>query len=120
MAFIIAAFNLLVQRNGFQSDATGMVHLSIAEFSLYQAPLVQSFLLAIPDLSREMIAEARELLQLQKHTGDRLRRRRLTKTPELANPDRVRPIIFDFAQATLSKCVDLQSIERDDGIGILA
>jgi hypothetical protein len=34
MAFIIAAFNLLVQWDGFQPDATGMVHLSIAKFSL--------------------------------------------------------------------------------------
>ena len=34
MAFIIAAFNLLVQWHGFQPDAAGMVHLSIAEFSL--------------------------------------------------------------------------------------
>jgi hypothetical protein len=34
MAFIIAAFNLLVQWHGLQPNATGMVHLSIAEFSL--------------------------------------------------------------------------------------
>ncbi|MBI5714032.1 MAG: transposase [Chloroflexi bacterium] len=34
MAFILAAFNLLVQWNGFQPDADGFVHLSIAEFSL--------------------------------------------------------------------------------------
>jgi hypothetical protein len=34
LAFIVAAFNLLVQWHGFQPDAAGMVHLSIAEFSL--------------------------------------------------------------------------------------
>jgi hypothetical protein len=34
MAFIIAAFNLLVQWHGLVSDEQGMVHLSIAEFSL--------------------------------------------------------------------------------------
>ena len=34
MAFTFAAFNLLVQWNGLQPDAHGVVHLSIAEFSL--------------------------------------------------------------------------------------
>jgi hypothetical protein len=34
MAFIIAAFNLLVQWHGLIPDEHGMVHLSIAEFSL--------------------------------------------------------------------------------------
>jgi hypothetical protein len=34
MAFILSAFNLLVQWHGLTPDAQGMVHLSIAEFSL--------------------------------------------------------------------------------------
>lgn len=34
LAFVIAAFNLLVQWHGCQPDANGMVHLSLAEFSL--------------------------------------------------------------------------------------
>lgn len=34
LAYLLAAFNLLVQWHGFQPDANGMVHLSIAEFSL--------------------------------------------------------------------------------------
>ena len=34
MAFVIAAFNLLVQWGGLQPDVSGTVHLSIAEFSL--------------------------------------------------------------------------------------
>ena len=34
MAFVFAAFNLLVQWNGLGPDERGMVHLSIAEFSL--------------------------------------------------------------------------------------
>jgi hypothetical protein len=34
LAFVIAAFNLLVQWDGLTPDANGMVHLSIAEFSL--------------------------------------------------------------------------------------
>lgn len=34
LAFVIAAFNLLVQWEGLTPDANGMVHLSIAEFSL--------------------------------------------------------------------------------------
>jgi hypothetical protein len=34
LAFTMAAFNILVQWNGFQSDEDGFVHLSIAEFSL--------------------------------------------------------------------------------------
>jgi hypothetical protein len=34
MAFIIAAFNILVQWHGLAPDEHGMVHLSIAEFSL--------------------------------------------------------------------------------------
>jgi hypothetical protein len=34
IAFILSAFNLLVQWYGLQPDATGQVHLSIAEFSL--------------------------------------------------------------------------------------
>lgn len=34
MAFVLAAFNILVQWNGLQPDENGMVHLSIAEFSL--------------------------------------------------------------------------------------
>lgn len=33
-AFVIGAFNLLVQRDGLTPDAHEMVHLSIAEFSL--------------------------------------------------------------------------------------
>jgi len=34
VAFLFAAFNLLVQWNGLQPDAPGVVHLTIAEFSL--------------------------------------------------------------------------------------
>lgn len=34
MAFILSAFNLLVQWHGLSPDENGMVHLSIAEFSL--------------------------------------------------------------------------------------
>ena len=34
MAFILSAFNVLVQWHGLQPDETGRVHLSIAEFSL--------------------------------------------------------------------------------------
>jgi hypothetical protein len=34
MAFVLAAFNILVQWNSLQPDENGMVHLSIAEFSL--------------------------------------------------------------------------------------
>ena len=34
MAFILSAFNLLVQWHGLKPDADGLVHLSIAEFSL--------------------------------------------------------------------------------------
>jgi hypothetical protein len=33
MVFVIAAFNVLVQWDGMHPDASGMVHLSIAEFS---------------------------------------------------------------------------------------
>ena len=34
MAFVLSLFNLLVQWHGLTPDAQGMVHLSIAEFSL--------------------------------------------------------------------------------------
>ncbi len=34
LAFTMAMFNVLVQWHGFQPDADGMIHLSIAEFSL--------------------------------------------------------------------------------------
>lgn len=34
MAFVLSAFNLLVQWHGFQPDEQGMVHLSLAEFGL--------------------------------------------------------------------------------------
>jgi len=34
MAFVIAAFNVLVQWHGLQPDDQGVVHLAIAEFSL--------------------------------------------------------------------------------------
>src|SRR5678815_4315161 len=34
LAFTMAAFNVLVQWHGFQPNASGVVHLSIAEFSL--------------------------------------------------------------------------------------
>lgn len=34
MAFVLSAFNVLVQWHGLNPDAQGMVHLSIAEFSL--------------------------------------------------------------------------------------
>jgi len=34
LAFLVAAFNILVQWQGLQPDENGMVHLSIAEFSL--------------------------------------------------------------------------------------
>ena len=34
IAFVVAAFNILVQWHGVQPDAQGIVHLSIAEFSL--------------------------------------------------------------------------------------
>jgi hypothetical protein len=34
MAFVLAAFNLLVQWSGLQPDEHGMIHLSIAKFSL--------------------------------------------------------------------------------------
>lgn len=39
MGFILSSFNVLVQWHGLNPDARGMVHLSIAEFSLL-APLV--------------------------------------------------------------------------------
>jgi hypothetical protein len=34
LAFTLAAFNLLVQWHGLRPDAHGLIHLSIAEFSL--------------------------------------------------------------------------------------
>jgi uncharacterized membrane protein len=34
MAFVLSAFNILVQWHGLNPDARGMVPLSIAEFSL--------------------------------------------------------------------------------------
>jgi hypothetical protein len=34
LAFTLAAFNLLVQWHGLQPDATGLIRLSLAEFSL--------------------------------------------------------------------------------------
>jgi hypothetical protein len=34
LAFTMAAFNVLVQRHGFQPNTSGFVPLSIAEFSL--------------------------------------------------------------------------------------
>lgn len=34
IAFVIAAFNILVQWHGFQPDEQGMVHLSLAAFGL--------------------------------------------------------------------------------------
>jgi hypothetical protein len=34
MAFVLSAFNLLVQWYGLRPDALGIVHLSIASFSL--------------------------------------------------------------------------------------
>jgi len=40
MVFMMAAFNLLAQWHGFQPDASGMIHPSIAVFSLWLAPLV--------------------------------------------------------------------------------
>jgi hypothetical protein len=34
LGFVMALFNLLVQLKGLEPDETGMVHLTIAEFSL--------------------------------------------------------------------------------------
>ncbi len=34
LAFVVAAFNLLMQWHGLNSDEDGIVHLSLAEFSL--------------------------------------------------------------------------------------
>lgn len=34
LAFTLATFNLLVQWHGLQPDAQGVIHLSVAEFSL--------------------------------------------------------------------------------------
>jgi hypothetical protein len=34
LAFTVAAFNLLVQWHGMKPDDNGVIHLSIAEFSL--------------------------------------------------------------------------------------